>query len=63
MFLKEPRLVRKKAEKGCGSDDYTGADGGAIYRKYQEYHYQIGLDIEEMKKMCGGVRYGACCHV
>ena len=55
LFVREDVLKRtpageEKAEKGGGSDDYTGADGGTIYRKYQEYHYQIGLDIEEMKK-------------
>ena len=55
LFVREDVLKRtpageEKSEKGGGSDDYTGADGGTIYRKYQEYHYQIGLDIEEMKK-------------
>ena len=27
-----------------------GEDTGTLYRKYQEYHYQIGLDVEDMKK-------------
>lgn len=55
LFVREDVLNRTVAdeeneEKSRGDNDHTGADGGDIYRKYQEYHYQIGLDIEDMKE-------------
>lgn len=55
LFVREDVLKRtvadeENAEKNRDGNGHTESDGGDIYRKYQEYHYQIGLDIEDMKK-------------